>query len=167
MTSRSRPDSGPAPARIQILPATIDNSYRGARIALWFFVAMTALTVARSVVHIVAPDGGAQSIATIPLDSFTANGAAVVIHLFALWGLSQLVVGVLYVVVAIRYCSLIPLMYLLALVEYSVRLVLTFAKPMEIEGTAPGAIGNWILIPLLAVMLVLSLVPRRERQSRG
>jgi hypothetical protein len=41
--------------------------------------------------------------------------------------------------------------------EYSVRLELTFAEPFETVGIAPGAIGNYILIPLVSFMLVLSL----------
>ncbi len=41
-----------------------------------------------------APDGGAQSIATIPLDSYTANGADTVILIFSYWGLSQLIIGI-------------------------------------------------------------------------
>jgi len=147
--------------RIRVLPDTVTNDYPGARVALWFFVALTAFTLIRSVIHIVAPDGGAQSIATIPLDSFSPNGAAAVIHLFGLWGLSQLVVASLYVVVLARYRSLIPLFYLLAIVEYAVRLVLTFAKPVETAGTAPGAIGNYVLIPILGVMLWLSLRRRK------
>ena len=149
---------------MNLLPGTIDNEYRGSRVALAFFVLLTIVTVARSVVHIIAPDGGAQSIATIPLDSFTANGAATVVHLFALWGLSQLIVGLLYVVALLRYRSLIPLLYLLALVEYAVRLVLTWVRPIETVGTAPGGIGNYVLVPVIAGMLWLSL--RRPSSPR-
>ena len=109
---------------MRLLPATIGNEYRGSRVALIFFVFMAVMTVARSLIHIVAPDGGAQSIATIPLDSFTANGAAT-------------------------------------------RLALTWIKPMEIAGTAPGGVGNYVLIPVLAVMLWLSLCRRAGRASAG
>jgi hypothetical protein len=35
--------------------------------------------------------------------------------------------------------------------------LLTFAKPIITNGTAPGAIGNYILILLALLMLVLSL----------
>ncbi len=150
---------------MSLLPGTIDNEYRGSRLAFYFFILLTVVTVARSLVHIVAPDGGAQSIATIPLDSFTANGAATVVHLFALWGLSQLIVGIVYVVALLRYRSLMPLLYALALVEYAARLVLTRVKPIEIAGTAPGGVGNYILIPLLAVMLWLSLRQRPDRDA--
>ena len=140
-----------------LFPKTVTNKYRGASIAKWVFVALTVLTIGRSLAHIFLPDGGAQSIATIPLDDFTANGAAAIIHISALWGLSQLMFGLLYVIVLWRYQALIPLMWLFILFEYSGRLLLTFAKPFETAGTAPGAIGNIIFIPLALIMLALSL----------
>lgn len=141
----------------KIFPRQVTNVYRGTAVAKWVFVLITVVTIARSLAHILLPDGGAQSIATIPLAEFTANGAATAVHLFALWGLSQLLMGLLYGVVLWRYQSLIPLMYLFIAVEYATRLLLTFAKPIETHGTAPGAIGNYVLIPLALVMLGLSL----------
>ncbi len=140
-----------------LFPTSASNHYQGAKLAKWFFVFVTAVTLVRSLIHIFAPDGGAQSIATIPLTDFTANGAAAVIHIFALWGLSQLLFGLLYAVVLWRYQNLIPLMYLFIAIEYTGRLLIAVAKPFETSGTAPGAIGNYVMIPLALVMLVLSL----------
>jgi len=141
----------------KLFPQPVTNDYRGAAIAKWSFVAMTLLTLGRSLAHIFLPDGGALSIASIPLDEFTVNGAAAVIHIFAEWGLSQLMFGLLYVLVLWRYSALIPLMWLFILIEYSGRLLLTIAKPLELHGTAPGAVGNYIFIPLALIMLVLAL----------
>jgi hypothetical protein len=126
----------------RIFPAQVSNAYRGSPSAKWVFILLTVVTIARSLVHMFAPDGGAQSIATIPLDTFTTNGANTVILLFALWGLSQLVVGLIYAIVIWRYQVLIPLMYLLIIVEYGMRIVLGAMKPIETAATAPGAIGN-------------------------
>lgn len=145
----------------RLLPKQLNNDYTGSPIARWVFVVITIITIARSLVHMFAPDGGAQSIATIPLDTFTDNGAATVILMFALWGLSQLLVGVIYVVVLWRYRALIPFMYLLLFVEYAMRILLGALKPIETVSTAPGAIGDYILVPLALVMLVLSLRDRR------
>lgn len=141
----------------KLFPQPTTNRYCGAPIAKWVLILLMVITLGRSFAHIFLPDGGAQSIATIPLDSFTANGEATVIHIFALWGLSQLLFGLLYIVVLWRYQALIPPMYLFIFVEYTGRLLLTFAKPIVTHGTAPGAIGNYILIPLAPLMLVLSL----------
>jgi hypothetical protein len=147
----------------KLFPQPVTNEYQGQAVAKWVFALLTMLTIARSLAHILLPDGGAQSIATIPLDAFTPNGAATAVHLFALWGVSQLLLGLLYLVVLWRYQSLIPLMYLLIIIEYTARLLLTVAKPMETVGTAPGAIGNYVLIPLALFMLVLTIRPPRSR----
>ena len=144
----------------KLFPKTVVNQYRGKVIAKWVFVAMTVLTIARSLAHIFLPDGGAQSIATIPLVTYSIGASAVVIGLFAQWGLTQLMFGILYVITLWRYQSLIPLMWLFILFEWLGRFLLGFYKPFETVGTAPGAVGN-LLIPILAlIMLVLSL---RER----
>ena len=115
------------------------------------------VTIGRSLVHMFLPDGGAQSIATIPLDSFTVDGADAVILIFALWGLSQLLIGFIYGLVLWRYQAFIPSMYLMLIIEYGMRIVLGAMKPIQTTGTAPGAIGNFIIVPTAIVMLVLSL----------
>jgi hypothetical protein len=66
-----------------LFPKTNLNHYRGTPIAKWVFVAMSVLTIGRSLAHIFLPDGGAQSIATIPLDGFSSDAAAVIIGMFA------------------------------------------------------------------------------------
>ena len=142
---------------MNVFPKEINNNYQGRKIALYLFYLITIMTVVRSLIHIFAPDGGAQSIATIPLSSFSPEATDVVVHIFAEWGLTQLLFGILYIIVLWRYKSLIPLMYLFILTEYSGRLFLTFYKPIILEGTAPGGIGNYIMIPLALIMLVLSL----------
>ena len=141
----------------KLLPKTVDYQYRGMVIAKWLFVAMTILTVGRSLAHIFLPDGGAESIATIALASFSPNAASVIIGIFAYWGLSQLLFGLLYVLVLWRYQSLIPLVSVFIFIEWIGRLLLGFYKPIETVGTAPGAVGNMMLPFVALIMLVLSL----------
>ncbi len=141
----------------KLFPKTIDNQYRGMAIAKWVFVAMIILTVGRSLAHMFLPDGGAQSIATIPLSAFSSEASTVIIGMFAQWGLTQLMFGLLYVLVIWRYQSLIPLMWSFIFVEWIGRLLIGFYKPFETVGIAPGAIGNLIFPIVALVMLVLSL----------
>jgi hypothetical protein len=141
----------------KLLPETLDNHYKGHAIAKWIFLAITILTLIRSLIHMFFADGGAQSIATIPLNIFTPNGAATVILLMALWGLSQFLMGLVYLVVFFRYQTLIPFMYFLIFIEYAGRLILMFLKPIHITGTAPGGVINYFIIPLSLLMLFLSL----------
>ena len=146
----------------QLLPETIDNHFRGLPIAKWVFIGMTIFTIGRSLAHIFLPDGGAQSIATIPLDAFSAVANIVVIGMFAQWGLTQLMFGLMYLLVVLRYQSLIPLMWLFLFAEWTGRFLLGFYKPLESTGTAPGAIGNMIFPVLTFVMLFLALRVQKD-----
>ena len=150
---------------MNILPKEINNDYKGRKIALYIFYLITIMTVVRSLIHMFASDGGAQSIATIPLDTFTNEGASTVILVFSLWGLSQLIMGIFYVIVCWRYKSLIPLMYILIFLEYLMRLILSSLKPIETTGTAPGAVINYVFIPLMIVLVILSLQKTSKKES--
>ena len=140
-----------------LFPNLIDNEYKGKKIPLFFFYLLIPVTIIRSLVHIFKADGGAQSIANIPLHLYSEQASDTIVHLFSEWGLSQLLFGVLYIVVLIKYKSLIPLMYLFLVLEYSTRLLLAFYKPFVLEGYAPGGIANYFLVPLFVVMFILSL----------
>lgn len=152
-------------AKIKILPAQIDNHYRGLKISQYAFFLITAVTLVRSLIHVFAPDGGAQSIATIPLDSYSAEAASTVILMFSLWGLSQLLMGIVYLGVSLKYRSLIPAMYVLVIFEYAMRIVIGQMKPILTTGTAPGSIGSWIMVPVCAVLLALSLIPAKSSKQ--
>jgi hypothetical protein len=142
----------------RLFPQPVTNDYQGHPLAKWFFLLLLIITIVRSLIHMFAPDGGAQSIATIDLDSFSPQAADTVITMFALWGLSQLIIGLVYAVVFWRYQALIPLMYLTLLIEYSMRLLAPLYTPgITTTGTAPGAIGDYILVPVTLIMLMLSL----------
>ena len=140
-----------------ILPTIVDNDYRGHKVALWFFYLITAVTVVRSCIHMFKSDGGAQSIGTIPLDTYSENGVGVIIGMFAYWGLSQLMFGIMQVIVALKYKSLIPFMYLMLILEWGGRLALGMYKPIETAGQAPGGIGNMVLPFVCLVMFFLSI----------
>ena len=148
--------------RIKLLPVVIDNQFRGIKLSQYAFLLITAATIVRSLIHVLAPDGGAQSIATIPLESYSPQAAATVILMFSLWGLSQLLMGFVYLGVYLKYKSLIPMMYLLLTVEYAMRIVIGQMKPIVTSGTAPGSIGNWIMVPVCAVLFVLSLINEQK-----
>lgn len=145
--------------KIKLLPDIIDNRYRGRKLSQYAFLILTAATIVRSLIHVFAPDGGAQSIATIPLGSYPADAAAAVILMFSLWGLSQLLMGFVYLGVYVKYKSLIPAMYVLLIFEYAMRIVIGQMKPIVTAGTAPGSIGNWIMVPVCVILLILSLMP--------
>ena len=148
----------------RILPRSLDAGYQGHPVAKWALVVLTLVTLWRSLVHIFLSDGGAQSIATIPLDTFTPTGAAAVVTIFAMWGLSQLLLGLFYVVVLWRYPALIPFVYVLFVAEYVGRFFIGVASPPIALERPPGAVAN-VIFPLLgAALLALSL---KRKTNRG
>jgi len=139
----------------KIIPKKAENDYKGYKVAEIAFLIIVMLTIIRSLIHFIAPDGGAQSIATINLN---IEGAEIIIGMFALWGISQLLLGIVYLIVFKYYKNLIPLMYILIILEYSLRIVVGFIKPFQTMGIAPGAIGNFIILPFALVMLIFSIL---------
>ncbi len=144
-------------------PERLDNDYSGHPLALWVFYPITLLTIGRSCVHILASDGGAQSIATIPLDSMSPEAVSGIVFIFSVWGLSQLLFACIYVVSLWRYRTLLPLLYLLLIVEYAGRFLLGTWKPLITIETPPGATANVAFMALGSVMLLLSLRSTTER----
>lgn len=149
----------------RLFPKVADNDYTGHPLSYWVLILITLLTIVRSLLHMLLPDGGAQSIATIPLNTFSDNASAAVILIMALWGLSQILMAFVYVVVLWRYRVLIPLVYLLIILEYTFRMLLMHLKPVHTTGTAPGHVADFVMVPVALVMFALSLYVRQSQES--
>jgi hypothetical protein len=137
-----------------LLPAQADNTVRGMKGPGYLFTLIAVVSLVRSFIHVFAPDGGAGSIAGMDL---SVTGAAEIIFAFALWGTAQLIYALIQLVVAFRYRSLIPFMYLLLILETLLRELVGRMKPVTFAHRPPGAIGDYVVLPLAALMLVLSL----------
>ena len=120
-----------------------------------------SVLLVRSLIHLLAEDGGAQSIATIDL---SVEGANNIVAMFGQWGAVQLSLGLLLTVLAVRYPGLIALVLASLTVELVLREVAGALKPVTTMGTAPGAAGNAPALVLVTAALLLSLCPRRERE---
>jgi len=141
-----------------IFPKTIDNSYNGNKLPLYLFYLLTTVTIGRSLVHMFAPDGGAQSIGSVTLDQFTLKGADSVITMFGLWGMEQFIIGLIGFIIIRRYQSLIPLMCGVYVLEYIMRGISGFYTPgLSTAHTPPGAVADYILIPLTIIMFLFSI----------
>jgi hypothetical protein len=135
--------------------------YAGPRAAVWFLAIYTVVATARSLVHILAPDSGAGSIAGI--DTAGAGGANA-IALLAQWGGAQLIMALTAWVVLWRYRGLVPLMIAAAMLDNVLRILIGLEKPISTAGTPPGAL-SWVVAPLCAVFLVIALMPRADTRS--
>jgi len=148
----------------RLLPERIDNHYRGHVLALWLFVPVAVQRVALGLTHLLRADGGAQSISTIPLDSYPSSAAQNVIGLFARMGLEQLLFGSICLLVLLRYRALIPLMYLLIVAHYLASRLVGQVKPLVLAGSSGARTPMLVIAILCALGLVLSLSGRGYRE---
>lgn len=148
----------------RIFPPQFDNNYRGHKLALWLFVPLVFMKVAISLSSIFDGYNVIRVADGIPLDTFTSGGAKAVVSITALLGLSHLLLASLCVLALIRYRTIIPLMYLLLLVEYFAKKWIFLVHPIARTGTSPSTYVNLVLITLLIVGLALSLWRRGDRQ---
>lgn len=143
----------------QLLPA-VDRAYRGPKPPFYFLVFVAIVGTIRSLIHIFAPDGGANVIAGINIE---VQGGANIVALFGQWGAMQLMLALLYWVVIFRYRFLVPLMLAFVVLEQFWRLLAGVLKPLEVTSPPPGAIGSQVLLPLAVLALIWSLLGSKER----
>lgn len=151
----ARPDPG------LLLPLRVDE-YRGARWALLVLVVYAVVSTGRSLVHVVAGDSGAESIATMDVD---VEGGANVVALLGQWGGGQLLMALMVWVVLLRYRGLVPLMLAGAVLEALLRLLVGAMKPLVTEVTPPGGPGTYVSLVICGAALIASLVPREPARA--
>lgn len=151
----------------RILPPAFDNQFPGHPLALWLFAPIVFLKVMAAQTHIFTADGGAQSISTIPLDTYPASAAQNIIGLFARIGLEQLAFALLLLLALVRYRSVIPLLYLMLVGHYLALRAISAAKPLVFAGTSGVKYMSLAVSIVSLVGLVLSLVPRGASAGAG
>ena len=150
----------------QLFPQRVDNTYRGYKLALWFFALVVLMKVGMSLNSIFNGYFVASSADGIPLGTFTSAGAQTVVSLFAIWGLAQLVICLLCILVVVRYRSMIPFMFALLLLEHLSRKLILHFLPLAKTGTPPGSAVNLVLLALMIVGLALSLRSQDNLQAQ-
>jgi len=151
-------------------PDVFDNKVRFNKILLYIFYFIALVTIGRSLIHVFAPDGGANSIATIIVFAGNPDPNQVIYFIFSLWGLSQLIIGIMYAISILKYKSMIPLWYVLIWFEYLFRILIgRVLKPMDpavLVGTAPGEIGNYVFAILIPILLIWMIIDDKKRQAK-
>lgn len=159
----------------RLLPKQIDNNYRGSWLALWIFVPVVLMKLLMGFnVAGFNPWLNNQDILknvdSVPLDSYGADAAAMVVFSFASWGLGLFILSLLGVLVLARYRAMIPLMFVLLTMEQIGRKGLSMLYPIVrnvgTEGMSQGAIVNWVFSAAVLIGLVLSL-QQRSTTSEG
>ena len=125
-----------------ILPKQAHNDFRGGRVPFYGFLLLLLPVTFRSMVHFLKDDSGVNSIASFHLFSGTPDPNNVIYMFSSLWGSQQTIMLLIYIIVLLRYRNLIPLMFLLMLVEIGFRWVSASIHPLSEDfyvRTPPGA----------------------------
>ncbi len=130
------------------------EDYKGAPTAFYFLVLVAIVSTVRSLIHIFAPDGGANSIAGLTI---AVEGGVNLVAMFGQWGVSQLILALFYWLAILRYRFLVPFMLFIVFVEQGLRIGVGQLKPIEVVVSPPGEIGSYALLPLSLIAFILSL----------
>ncbi len=144
-----------------ILPAN-PSAAGGPAFAWWIALVYLCVITVRSLIHMLLPDGGAHSIATIDL---SLAGGANILAFVGQWGAIQLLLAFLLWVLLLRYRGFVPLVLLVFILEPALRAFVGHLKPVITEGVAPGVALNWMVEPILIAAFLLSLCPAQREPT--
>lgn len=137
----------------------LNNQEKGlSRPLVVLYYLIIIVSIVRSLVHIFAMDGGAHSIATFIRFEGTPNPNILIYYMFGMWGISQLLLAIVMLVLGYFYPKLIRFMFVVLWLEYAFRLGFSrFIKPLDavyLDGVAPGSIGNVVFFYGLGALLI-------------
>lgn len=144
-----------------LLPPSTNRDYRGAPLAAHLLALGAVLTIVPGCIHVFLPDGGAGVIAGIDLGPC---GPAIV-ALFAWAGATQIALGLVMLVVALRYRSLVPLLLAVVLLERALHAFNGWLGKSGSGHHPPEHYAVLVGVPLLVVALWLAL--RDATPARG
>ena len=147
---------------MKLFPSNLNNQYKGSKFVQYGLYPIFAIYIFRSLVHFLAENSGLVGIATIKefpiIDGLDPNN---IIYLFAsLWGATQVSLTIILLILFIKYKNLIPLIYLICLLDQCFRLISGYLHPLIEDyyiNTPPGVISNIPLLLYLIFMFYLSL----------
>ena len=147
---------------MKLFPSDLNNQYKGSKFVQYGLYPIFAIYIFRSLVHFLAENSGLVGIATIKefpiIDGLDPNN---IIYLFAsLWGATQVSLTIILLILFIKYKNLIPLIYLICLLDQCFRLISGYLHPLSEDyyiNTPPGVISNMPLLLYLIFMFYLSL----------
>lgn len=138
----------------KLIPETIENKIPSNKFVYYFCWLLVTFNLFRSLEHIFAEDGGAESIAGIPLSSYSDEAANNIVSIFAQWGFSQLVLACMLLLVVLKMRELIPLMLLIIALENILRGAVGLYKPLILGDAPPGAVSPIIGLVTLVVLFI-------------
>ena len=153
---------------MNLFPSRPSNQYEGSKIVLYGLYPIFAMYIFRSLIHFLAENSGLVGIATIKQFPITDGlDPNTIIYLFAsLWGATQVSLMIILLILFIKYKNLIPLIYLICLLDQCFRLISGYLHPLGQDyyiNTPPGVISNIPVLLYLIFMFYLSLKGNTKR----
>ena len=153
---------------MSLFPSRLNNRYEGSKIVIYGLYPIFAMYIFRSLVHFLAENSGLVGIATIKQFPITEGlDPNTIIYLFAsLWGATQVSLMIILLILFIKYKNLIPLIYLICLLDQCFRLISGYLHPLGQDyyiNTPPGVISNIPVLLYLIFMFYLSLKGNTKR----
>ena len=152
----------------RLFPKQFDNIYRGYWLGFWL---LAPVLLARLAIGVNSTFNGrtvAASADGIPLDTYGTSAADTVVALFALSGFSFILLSLLGILAMLRYRAMIPLVYLLLLLQQLGNRALILLHPIARSGVATAQLGSAFVLGILALTLIgffLSLLRRDKRTA--
>ena len=117
---------------MKLFTSDLNNQYKGSKFVQYGLYTIFAIYIFRSLVHFLAENSGLVGIATIKefpiIDGLDPNN---IIYLFAsLWGATQVSLTIILLILFIKYKNLIPLIYLICLLDQCFRLISGYLHPL-------------------------------------
>ena len=147
---------------MSLFPSGLNKQYEGSKIVVYGLYPIFAMYIFRSLVHFLAENSGLAGIATIKQFPITEGlDPNTIIYLFAsLWGATQVSLVIILLILFIKYKNLIPLIYLICLLDQCFRLISGYLHPLGQDyyiNTPHGVISNIPVLLYLTFMFYLSL----------
>ena len=142
-----------------IFPINANNEYFGHPFVIPIFWLITIISLGRSLVHIFKFDGGNETFASISLRKYPIEASETLIAFAAGFGISQLITAIVYVVILLRYKSLLSLGILLFNIEYLFQLLIipALGKKVHAEREPPERILKYVFLPIGIILFWYSL----------
>ena len=145
----------------RILPKD-PTRYSGFRAIRVILAILLIAVIGRSTIHLVASDGGANSIAGIDV---SVAGGDNIIAIFHQWGATQLLLSLFLVLLFFRYPGLTPLILFSLAMDPVVRAIAGQFKAVTAAGTPPGESLNWIAFYFISALFIASLVEKSSKKE--
>jgi len=139
------------------------STYNGHKFIRIITAAYLLIVVIRSCVHLLASDGGANSIAGIDV---SVEGGDNIIAIFHQWGAIQLILAGLLVVLFFQYPGLTPLVVITLAIDPIMRSIAGQMMPVTSQSTPPGEALNWPAFFTLVVLFFASIVESSSAKEK-